>query len=61
MTKYLQSFMPFIMGIDQSLLEHAKSYFAEEERIFIIYIKKDLIDMSSNAKGKKLKKKDLLE
>ncbi len=52
--------MPFIMGIDQTLLEHAKEYFAEENSIFIVYIKKDLIDVSSNIKGKKLKKKELL-
>jgi hypothetical protein len=61
MIKYLQSFMPFIMGIDQSLLEHAKSYFAEEESIYIVYIKKDLIEISSNTKGKKLKRKELLK
>jgi len=52
--------MPFIMGIDESLLNHARPYFAEERSIFIVYIKKDLIDISSNDKGKKLKKKELL-
>ncbi len=60
MIKYLQSFMPFIMGIDQSVLELARPYFAEEESIYIVYINKDYIDKSSNVKGKKLKKKDLL-
>jgi hypothetical protein len=60
MIKYLQSFMPFIMGIDETLLEHAKPYFAEEDSIYIVYIKKDLIDISANKKGKKLKRKELM-
>ena len=60
MIKYLQSFMPFIMGIDETLLNHAKPYIAEEDSIYLVYIKKDYIDISSNKKGKKLKKKELL-
>lgn len=60
MIKYLQSFMPFIMGIDEALFETAKQYLNEEDNIYIIHIKKDLIDVSFNKKGKKLKRKELM-
>jgi len=60
MIKYLQSFMPFIMGIDESLIIFAEPYFAEEDGIFLVYINKDKIDVSWNRKGKNLKKKELL-
>ncbi len=60
MIKYLQSCMPVIMGIDETLLEHAKTYFAEEDSIYLVYIKKDMIDISGNIKGKKLKRKELM-
>jgi hypothetical protein len=60
MIKYLQSFMPFIMGLDESLLSLAKPYLAEEDNIYYVYINKDKIDISSNRKGKKLKRKELM-
>jgi hypothetical protein len=60
MIKYLQSFMPFIMGIEMNLLNTAKQYLNEEETIYLVYIKKNLVDISSNRKGKKLKRRELL-
>jgi hypothetical protein len=60
MIKYLQSFMPFIMGLEESLVNLAKPYLAEEDNIYYVYINKDKIDISSNRKGKKLKRKELV-
>jgi len=60
MLKYLQSFMPFIMGVEESLMMKSKN-FLDDETIFIININKNIIDLTSNKKGKKLDKKTLLK
>ncbi len=49
------------MGIDDSLMETANQYLQEEENIYIVYIKKNLVDVSCNKKGKKLKRKELVK
>jgi hypothetical protein len=56
MIKYLQSFLPFIMGIEESMLKLAKDFLDNTEDIFIIYINKNHIDVTSNKKLKKLAK-----
>jgi len=50
MTKYVQlSFMPYIMGIDETLLKlHAKNYFDDENCIYLIFIKKGIITTSND-------------
>jgi hypothetical protein len=60
MLKYLQSFMPFIMGVEESLMNKAKNSIYEET-IFVININNNTIDLISNKKGKKLDKKTLLK
>lgn len=57
MIKYLQSFMPFIMGIDETMFKLAEEYLDEENTIYIVNIKKNQIDVSKNRnlKGKKRK------
>jgi hypothetical protein len=62
MIKYLQSFMPFIMGIEEYMLETAKEYLDECEGIYLVYIRKNYIDISSNKKGRRLiKRKELVK
>ncbi len=48
MTKYVQlSFMPYIMGIDETLLKlHARNYFDDDNCIYLIFIKKGIITTS---------------
>lgn len=63
--KYLQSFMPFIMGIDLFMFNYASEYLNEEENIYIINISTDNITISSllnvkNTKKKKISKADIL-
>lgn len=60
MIKYLESFMPFIMGMHECLFPNAKPFLDQYDDIYIIYIKKNLIDVTANKKGKKLKKKELM-
>jgi hypothetical protein len=60
MIKYLESFMPFVMGMHECLFQNAKSFLDEYDDIYIIHIKKNLIDITSNKKGKKMKKKELM-
>ena len=60
MIKYLESFMPFVMGMHECLLQNARSFLDQYDDIYIIYIKKNLIDTTANKKGKKLKKKELM-
>lgn len=59
MIKYLQSFMPFVMGIEESMLNTAKQYMDSDENIFIVYINKNNIDVYNNRKFKKLTKRSL--
>jgi hypothetical protein len=53
MIKYLQSFLPFVMGIEESMLKLAKDFLDNSEDIYIVYINKNFIDVTSS----KLKKK----
>lgn len=53
--QYVQSFMPFIMGINEKQLKNALNLI-EEEQVFIIYIKKNQIELASNP-GKKIDRK----
>ena len=42
MLKFLQSFLPFIMGIDLNMMEYAKNnYIEKQNNITIIYLKKN--------------------
>ena len=42
MLKFLQSFLPFIMGIDNNMMEYAKNnYIEKQNNITIIYLKKN--------------------
>jgi hypothetical protein len=62
MIKYLQSFMPFIMGIEEYMLETAKEYLDESENTYLVYIRKNYIDVSSNHKGRRfMKRKELIK
>lgn len=59
MIKYLQSFLPFINGIHESLFNTAKSVLAEaDEGVFIVYANKNIIDINSNIEKKKVKVKN---
>jgi hypothetical protein len=60
MIKYLQSFMPFIMGIEESMLKIATPFLDSDESIYIVNIDKNVIDSNFNKKGKKLSKKKVL-
>ncbi len=57
LVKYLQCFRPFIMGIDESMLETAKSYIEEDQAVFFVHIKKDLVEIFYKKKLKKATKK----
>jgi hypothetical protein len=59
LVRYLQCFRPFIMGINENMLEYAKSYIEENDEIFFVYIKKDAVELFSNKKTKKITKKNL--
>lgn len=59
LVKYLQCFRPFIMGIDELMLEDAKSYVEDDQTIFLIHIKKDLVEVYSKKKLKKATKKSI--
>lgn len=55
--KFLQSFIPFIMGIEESLMPIAKEYLSSDDGIYIINIDKNIIEISQ--KSKKINKKNL--
>lgn len=57
--KYLQSPLPFIMGIDKNMLDLGYEYLQEEENIFIIFINLNVIDKFTNQK-KKVGRKSLM-
>lgn len=59
LVKYLQCFRPFIMGIDETMLETAKSYVEDDQTVFLIHIKKDLVEVYSKKKLKKATKKSV--
>lgn len=49
MTQYLQTFLPFINGINENLISQALSVLSEaEERIFIVYINTNTITYSNS-------------
>ena len=58
--KYLQCFRPFIMGIDENMIDIAKSYI-EDETIFFVNIKKNCVETFSKKKLKKTTRKNLSE
>lgn len=41
MLKFLQSFVPFIMGIEENMLQIAKEYFDDDSDVNIIFLKKE--------------------
>jgi len=59
LVKYLQCFRPFIMGIDECMLETAKTYIEEEQTVYLIHIKRDLVEIYMNKKLKKATKKSV--
>ena len=60
MLKYLETFLPFLNGIHESLMKFVEDVFKEGEledsdEVFLIYIKKDEIKLSSSLKKNKIK------
>ena len=60
MLKYLETFLPFLNGIHESLMKFVEDVFKEGEledsdEVFLIYIKKDEIKLSSSLKKNKVK------
>jgi hypothetical protein len=47
------------MGIDETMLESAKSYIEDDQTVFLIHIKKDLVEVYSKKKLKKVSKKSV--
>ena len=59
MLKYLETFLPFLNGINQSLMHRVAKNFADDENedseeVFLIYISEDKIKLSSSLKGKNI-------
>ena len=59
MLKYLETFLPFLNGINQSLMNLVKQVFTDGENedtdeVFLIYISEDKIKLSSSLKGKNI-------
>lgn len=48
MIKFLQSFMPFVMGIDISMFDLTVQYLEENENIYLVFIEEQRIDISNN-------------
>ena len=60
MLKYLETFLPFLNGINESLMSNVENVFKESEmeeddEVFLIYIKDNKIKLSSTLKGKNKK------
>ena len=60
MLKYLETFLPFLNGIHESLMKYVEDVFKEgeleeSEEVFLIYINKDEIKLSSSLKKKNIK------
>jgi hypothetical protein len=60
MLKYLETFLPFLNGIHESLMKFVEDVFNEgeiedSEEVFLVYIKKDEIKLSSSLKKNKIK------
>ena len=52
MLKFLESFLPFLNGMNISLYNQAKTFLAKSEDVFIINIDEDTIDISNNLRKK---------
>ena len=57
MLKYLESFLPFLNGINESLMSSVEKVFnegevEEDDEVFLIYIKDNKIKLSSSLRGK---------
>ena len=52
MLKFLQSFLPFLNGMNLFLFKEAKYLLSKSENVFIINIEEDVIDISNNLKKK---------
>ena len=62
MLQYLETFLPFINGINNTLLPLVKDLYEtgdmeQNEEIFLIYIKENKLNLGTNLIGKNLKKK----
>ena len=59
MLKYLETFLPFLNGVHDSLMPLVKDIFSESdldnEEVFLIYINGDKIKLGSSLNGKKMK------
>ena len=58
--EYIRALSPYLMGLEEGLLDLASSFIYEEEGIYLVYIDKNYIDNSSNKKKKKMNKKSLM-
>ena len=52
MLKFLQSFLPFLNGMNLFLFKEAKYLLSKSDNVFIINIEEDVIDISNNLKKK---------
>jgi len=57
MLKYLETFLPFLNGINESLMSSVEKVFTEgeveeDDEVFLIYIKENKIKLSSSLRGK---------
>ena len=60
MLKYLETFLPFLNGINESLMSLVENIFKEgeveeDDEVFLIYIRENKIKLSSTLKGKNKK------
>ena len=60
MLKYLETFLPFLNGINESLMSSVEKVFTEgeveeDDEVFLIYIKENKIKLSSSLRGKQKK------
>ena len=56
MIKYLETFLPFLNGINETLMPFVKDTLIEnEDEVYIIYIAKNQIDINLSLRGKKIK------
>ena len=56
MIKYLETFLPFINGINEILMPFVRDTLIEnEDEVYIIYIDKNKIDINYSLRGHKVK------
>jgi len=58
--EYIRAMNPYLIGLEENLLNTASPFIYEEDSIYMVFINKNYIDNSSNKKKKKLNKKSLL-